>query len=145
MKGSSKHRQGSQARTARLLILVHIGLSLGSFLFHWGQHPPGESLFYWLAAPVSALSLIVLPPLFMKPDTVGLACLINATAVGLGSIAMLFFSLNSLDWPVSLAVLITEPTIPATCILWTKIPLAQAIFTHVRMDHRSERVRGCAE
>lgn len=121
-------------RPAHMLVLSHMLLSLGGLFLHGGLHPPVQSLYFWWAAPMSAMSLLLLPPLFLRASTVGLAVLMNAFAVTAGAVGMTYFALKGPPVPLSPAGLLAHPPLAPVCILLGKLPLAQAILIVMRSE-----------
>jgi len=115
-------------KPAHMLVISHMLLSLGGLCLHAGLHPPMKSLFFWWAAPMSAVSLLLLPPLFLRAATVGVAVLMNAFAVTAGAVGMAYFSLLNPPEPLTLGTILTHSTMAPVCILLCKLPLAQAIL-----------------
>lgn len=132
-------------RTVKILILVHMCMSLGGVLVHMNLHPIEKSLYYWLVPPVSAFSLLVLPFLFARPSTAAWGFMLNAFAVGIGTIGMGYFSLHTFEAPVTLARLIGDSTLPAILILWTKVMIAYRILYEWRKQVHVRPERGCRE
>lgn len=119
-------------RPAHMLVLSHMLLSLGGLFLHGGLHPPVQSLYFWWAAPMSAMSLLLLPPLFLRASTVGLAVLMNAFAVTAGAVGMAYFALKGP--PVPPSALLSHTPLAPVCILLGKLPLAQAILIVMRSE-----------
>lgn len=117
-----------------MLVLSHILLSFGGFCLHLGLHPPAKSLYFWWAAPMSGVSLILLPVLFLRASTVGVGVLMNAFAVTAGVVGMAYFSLHQPPEPLTLWTLLSRSTLAPTTILLTKLPLAQAILMETRRE-----------
>jgi len=115
-------------KPAHMLVCSHILLSLGGLFLHAGLHPPIKSLFFWWAAPMSTVSLLLLPPLFLRTATVGVAVLINGFTVTAGVVGMAYFSLLNPPLPLTPESLLGHSTLAPVCILLCKLPLAQAIF-----------------
>ena len=132
-------------RTVKILILVHMCMSLGGVLVHMNLHPIEKSLYYWLVPPVSAFSLLVLPFLFARPSTAAWGFMLNAFAVGIGTIGMGYFSLHTFEAPVTFARLIADSTLPAILILWTKVMIAYRILYEWRKQVHVRPERGCRE
>ncbi|GAB7080662.1 hypothetical protein [Megalodesulfovibrio paquesii] len=132
-------------RLAVHLVAAHLCLSLGGLLLHLRIHPVLESYFYWWAAAAGVVSCLFMPALFLHPRTVGLGCLLNALTVLLGTVGMAYFSLHSMTWPVDLASILLQSTLPDIIILLAKLPLGQMILETMRPEGpRPEGVRGCS-
>lgn len=121
-------------KPAHMLVCSHMLLSFGGLCLHAGLHPPVKSLFFWWAAPVSVFSLLLLPPLFLRPATVGVAVLMNAFAVTAGVVGMVYFSLLNPPVPLTPGTLLSHSTLAPVCILLGKLPLAQAIFMVMKQE-----------
>ena len=132
-------------RSNKILILVHMCMSLGGVLVHMKLHPMGNSLYYWWASPVSAFSLLVLPFLFARPSTAAWGFMLNAFAVGIGTIGMGYYSLHTFEAPVTLGRLISGSTLPAIMILWIKVLIAYRILFEWRRQEHVRPERGCRE
>ncbi|WP_300670406.1 hypothetical protein [Desulfoluna sp.] len=121
-------------KPAHMLVLSHMLLSIGGLFLHLRFHPPMKSLYFWWAAPMSAVSLCLLPPLFLRASTAGVAVLMNAFAVTAGSVGMAYFSLLNPPAPLTPETLLTHSTLIPVCLLLSKLPLAQAIFSEVQKE-----------
>lgn len=117
-----------------MLVLSHMLLSLGGLFLHVGLHPPIKSLYFWWAAPMSAVSLLLLPVLFLRASTVGVGVLMNAFAVTAGVVGMAYFSLLNPPVPLTLWTILSRSTLAPAVILLAKLPLAQAILMEMRKE-----------
>ena len=115
-------------RSVVILIAIHMTLSLIGLLAHANTHPVQRSLYFWWATPVSLFSLIVLPLLFFNTATVRWGYMLNWFTVGIGTIAMSYFSLFTLEPPYTFLRIATESTLPKIFLLWMKVPIAAAIL-----------------
>jgi hypothetical protein len=131
--------------SARFLILIHIGISLGGVLIHLKAHPLEKSLYFWLASPVSAFSLLVIPFLYARPSTAAWGFMFNALTVLMGTIGMSYYYFLNHEGPFTLYRVITESTLPPIIILWMKVPVAYLILNKMKPQKVSRRVGGCAE
>lgn len=132
-------------RSVKLFVLLHIGISLFGVLLHGRIHPLGKSLYFWLAAPVSLFSLIVIPILYVRSSTVAWGFLLNAITVLAGTIGMSYYSLLNVEPPFTLSRIITESTLLKILFLWLKVPIAIFILRAMRPLLQSPERRGCAE
>ena len=132
-------------RSVKLLIIAHICISLGGLLIHLKLHPPGQSLYFWWAAPVAAFSVIVLPFLFAKRSTVGWGYLLNAGALLIGLVGMTYFSVLKADWPLTLLFIFRDSTLPYMFILLSKLAIAHVILVEMRSQSIRRQDRGCSE
>ncbi|BCS98907.1 hypothetical protein DSLASN_45390 [Desulfoluna limicola] len=121
-------------RPVHMLVFSHMLLSLGGLCLHAGLHPPAQSLYFWWAAPMSAVSLLLLPVLFLRASTVGVAVLMNAFAVTAGVVGMAYFSLLSPPVPLTLWTLLARSTLAPVFILLAKLPLAHVILVEVQKE-----------
>ena len=122
-------------KSLHLLIVFHMLLSFGGLFLHVGIHPPTQSLYFWWAAPISGISIVVLPPLFFRASTVGIAVLMNAFSVVTGVVGMAYFSLLNPPDPFTPGTLFMNTTLVPIALLLTKLPLAQAILRERRRTH----------
>lgn len=132
-------------RSVKILIVVHIAISLLGLLAHINLHPVGKSLFFWWASPVSVFSLIVIPALYARPATVAWGFLFNAMTVVIGTIAMSYFSLLTFDAPITLYRLATESTLLKVFFLWIKLPVAYFILIKMKPLKIVRPREGCLE
>jgi hypothetical protein len=121
-------------KPAYMLVLSHMLLSLGGLFLHAGLHPPVKSLYFWWAAPMSGVSLLLLPVLFLRSSTVGVGVLMNAFAVTAGVVGMAYFSLLNPPVPLTLWTLLSRSTLAPAVILLAKLPLAQVILLEMRKE-----------
>ena len=126
-------------RPVTLLILIHVLLSFGGLLLHLRIHPPTKSLFFWWAAPTGAFSLLVIPLLYLRPSTVAWGVLFNGFAVAIGVIGMAYFSLHTLERPLTPAKLLFGSTLPDIAVLLAKLPLALLILREMRAGAGANR------
>ncbi len=129
----------------RLLIVIHMGISLGGLLIHMKLHPVEKSLYFLWASPVSAFSLIVIPLLYSRPSTVRWGFMFNAGTVLTGTIGMSYYALLALEGPVTVQYVLFESALPGVLILWTKLPVSYFILKKMDPPVISDRERGCAE
>lgn len=115
-------------RPLHLLILCHMLLSFAGFCLHMGLHPPAKSLYFWWAAPLSGVSLLLLPFLFLQTSTVGVAVLMNAFTVTVGVVGMAYLSILNPPEPLTAAAILSQSTLAPMAILLTKLPLAHLIL-----------------
>lgn len=133
------------SRSVRILILIHIGITLGGILMHLKFHPPNKSLYFWWASPVNAVSLLIIPVLYSRPSTAGWGFMLNAFAVLIGTIGMSYYSLLNLERPLTLFRVFIESTLPNIIILWSKIPIAYLILLEMQPKKELLHKRGCVE
>lgn len=119
-------------RHVKLLVLFHGSISLTGVVAHAVIHPPATSLYFWWASPFSIVSLLILPPLFLRPQTVAWGYLFNAYAVAIGVIGMTYFSLLTMERPLTMTAILLDSTLPATALLLLKLPLASGILRRMR-------------
>lgn len=132
-------------RSVKILIAVHIVITLVGLLAHMKLHPVTKSLFFWWATPVSVFSLLVIPVLYARPATAAWGFLFNTMSVAIGTIAMLYFSLLTFGAPFTLYRLAMESTILKVFFLWTKLPVGYFILIKMK-PLKSVRLReGCLE
>jgi len=117
-----------------MLVFSHMLLSLGGLCLHVGLHPPAKSLYFWWAAPMSGVSLVLMPILFLRASTVGVAVLMNAFAVTAGVVGMAYFSLLTPPVPLTVWTLLGRSTLAPAFILLAKLPLAHAILVEMRKE-----------
>jgi hypothetical protein len=127
----------------RSLVTAHVCLSLGGLLTHLRWHPPADSLYYWWAAPMAGVSAVVLPFLFLRASLVGWGCLLNAAAVTVGVVGMLYYSLLTHDGPLTWSALLLTSQVASVVILLAKLPLAHAILVVTRAGRSPRAERGC--
>ncbi len=121
-------------KSTHLLVLTHMLISFGGFCLHMGLHPPARSLYFWWAAPLSGVSLILLPPLFLRVSTVGMAVLMNAFAVTAGVVGMGYLTIVHPPEPLTLKNMLAQSTLAPMAILLTKLPLAHLIHREMRRE-----------
>ena len=132
-------------RSVKILILVHIAITLVGLAAHMKLHPVTKSLFYWWAAPANVFSLLVIPVLYARPATVAWGFLLNAMAVAIGTITMSYYSLLTFEAPFTLRWLATESTLPKIFFLWGKLPVAYFILVGMRPWKIKKPDEGCLE
>ena len=130
-------------KSARYLIGAYVCITLGGFLLHFKNHPPGLGLYFWLAAPVSAFSLIVITILLSFRATVAWGYMLNAATVLIGLVAMGFYSFFKAEGSYTLSYFLLESTLPYILLLLAKLPLAHAILVRIRPEKPVTPVRGC--
>lgn len=133
------------SRSVRILILIHIGITLGGMLMHLKFHSPLKSLYFWWASPVNAVSLLIIPVLYCRPSTAGWGFMVNSLAVLIGTVGMSYYSLLNLERPLTFYRLFIESTLPNILILWTKIPIAYLILLQMQPNREPLQKRGCKE
>ena len=119
----------------RLPIFALFFISLGGLLLHLRIHPPtGESAEAsdWVPAICGFVTVFVLPFLFNKRSTVGIAYVINLAAVILGVVGMTYYSITSEDMQWTPRGIIIESTLADSLILLAKVPLGNMILRHFR-------------
>ena len=131
--------------SVRILIFIHMCISLTGMLAHLNQHPVGKSLYFLWASPLSAFSLIVIPVLYYRPSTVKWGFMLNAGTVLIGTIGMSYYSLLNTEAPLTLYKLIFESALPAILILWTKLPIAFMILKKMKLLIVPQQTRECLE
>lgn len=132
-------------RSVKILILIHVALSLIGLTAHLKLHPVTKSLFFWWAAPVDIFSLLVIPVLFARPATVSWGYLFNAMTVAIGTIAMFYYFLQAFEPPVTFYRIMVESTLPKILFLWTKLLIAQFILVAMRPLMHVGQIEGCME
>ncbi len=129
-------------RSVKMLLIIHIGISLGGLLIHMKLHPVLESLYYLWASPVNVFSILVIPLLLARPSTAGWGFMLNSGTILIGTIGMSYFTLLNLEKPVTLYWLFTESPLMGIPVLWVKLPVAWLILIKVR-PKKSVPARGC--
>ena len=132
-------------RSVKILIAVHVAITLVGLLAHMKLHPVTKSLFFWWASPVSIFSLVVIPVLFARPATVAWGFLFNAMTVAIGTITMSYFSLLTFEAPFTLYRLLTESTLLKIFFLWAKLPVAYSILVIMKPLKIVRPREGCLE
>lgn len=130
-------------KSIRLHMAAYMLISMGGLLIHIRIHPPGQGFYFWLAAPVAAFSLAVIPILLSRNSTVAWGCLLNAATVLTGVIAMGYYSFIKTEEPASLSYILLDTTFPYILILLAKLPIAHAILLQMRTLRPKEKQRGC--
>lgn len=113
------------------LICIHLLLTMAGLILHLKTHNPSHSLYFWWAAPVSLFNLVVVSCLYLYPRTVAWGVLANGMTVMIGTIGMTYFSLKTMEPPITTAGIILHSTLPYILILLTKLPLAALIMGEV--------------
>jgi hypothetical protein len=131
--------------SVRILIVIHMCISLTGVLAHLNQHPVGKSLYFLWASPLSAFSLIVIPVLYYRPSTVKWGFMFNAGTVLIGTIGMAYYSLLNTEAPITVYKILLESTLPAVLILWSKLPVAFMILEKMKPLIVTQHIRGCLE
>ncbi len=131
-------------RSVKLLLAIHIGISIGGMIIHMNLHPATESLYFFWASPVNVFSVIVIPVLLARPSTVGWGFMLNAGTILIGTVGMSYFTLLTLESPVTAQWLFTESPLKGIVVLWAKLPIAWMVLVRVR-PQISRPVRGCPE
>lgn len=111
-------------RIVPILIALHMLISLTGVLIHIKLHPPSESIYYWWASLPSIFSLLVVPVLYSRPLTVPWGFMLTAGTVIFGTIGMFYFSLMTLEGPLTLSGIVLRSAFPAIIILWIKVAIA---------------------
>lgn len=132
-------------RSAKILIAVHIAITLVGLPAHMKLHPVTKSLFFWWATPVCVFSLFVIPVLYARPATVAWGFLFNAMTVAIGTITMSYFSLLTFEAPFTLYRLLTESTILKVFFLWAKLPVGYFILIKMKPLKSVRPREGCLE
>jgi len=132
-------------RSVKILILVHIGITMIGLSAHMILHPVGKSLFFWWASPVGFFSLLVVPVLYARPATMVWGYLFNAMTVAIGTIAMFYYFLMAFEPPVTLFRIVTESTLPKIFFLWTKLLVAHFALVAMRPLMHVDQIEGCTE
>ncbi|MFP3982128.1 MAG: hypothetical protein ACLFV2_00350 [Desulfurivibrionaceae bacterium] len=132
-------------RSVKILILVHIIISLVGMAAHLDQHPPGQSLFFWWPVLGGVVSLVVVPLLYARPATVAWGFLFNAMFVVIGTLGMAYFLLITFEGSLTFYRLITESTLPKIFLLWTRLLVAWFILTEMEALKISTADGGCLE
>ncbi len=114
------------------LILALGAMSLGGLLLHLRIHPVFiEGVFSWTyLTPViiGILSIVVIPCLFLKRNTSGLAYLLNGLAVIFGIIMMSHLSIISWEGGFHISKVLLGTTLADSLILFSKFFIGKAIF-----------------
>ena len=132
-------------RLVKILIVIYICISLIGFMAHMTLHPVTKSLYFWLASPMSVVSLLIIPLLFLRSATVAWGFMLNGFVVGAGTVGMSYFSMLNMEGPLTFYRLIAESTLPAILFLWIKLPIAFVILHKMRPQETFQKMRGCAE
>jgi hypothetical protein len=130
-------------RIVRIMVLVHIGISLGGMFIHLKLHPPGNSLYFWWASPVSVFSLIVIPVLYCRPSTAAWGFMFNAGTILIGTVGMFYYSVLTVERPLTLYNVFLESALPGIFIAWIKLPVSLVILRKMRPLQTVQRGRGC--
>ncbi|RJR20269.1 MAG: hypothetical protein C4581_03560 [Nitrospiraceae bacterium] len=115
-------------RSVPFLIALHMLISLAGVLIHIKLHHPSESIYYWWASPLSVFSLLVIPVLYSRTSTVAWGFMLTAGTIIFGTIGMFYFSLMTLEGPLTLSGILFKSALPAIIILWIKLPIAVYIL-----------------
>jgi len=121
-------------RPVTLLVAIHILLTFGGLMLHLRIHPPTKSLYFWWAAPTGAFSLLLIPFLYLRPSTVAWGVLLNFFAVAIGVIGMGYFSVMTIERPLTVMKLLFGSTLPDIALLLAKFPLALLILKEMRPE-----------
>ena len=116
-------------------ILALFFISLGGLLLHLRIHPPGDEFFDWIPVICGFITTFVLPFLFYRRSTVGLAFVITLVAVVVGTLGMAYESYEAAQTTgaaVTLKWLVLQTTLADILILFAKVPLALIILWHFR-------------
>lgn len=113
-----------------------MGLSLLGIVVHTALHPLRQSMYYWWASPVAAISFFLLPLLFYRKSTVAWGYLLNAFTVIIGIIGMSYYALMKPEG---------SETLPFIPILLVKLIIAHLILRRMRPEGPSPGQRGCRE
>ncbi len=135
-------------REVRDLIWVYFFVSFGGLLLHVRIHPPGNSMFNWIATGFAALNTFLLPFLFNSAKTVAWAYLFTWATVATGTVLMAYFSIVTWDpskLPITVKTLILNSTLPDIIILMAKLPLAHRILRFYRPIEVTDSPRGQAQ
>lgn len=131
------------SKTVRYCTIALFLLSLGGLLLHARIHPLQESMFNWWALGFGVLNVTVVPTMFLRPATVGMAYLLNAATIIAGTVGMAYFSYINAQGPLTARLFLLESTFPDIVILFAKLPLAQLILDEMRPFMMKESLRGC--
>jgi len=133
------------ARIVKIMILMHVVISLGGMLVHIKLHPPGSSLYFWWASPVSAFSLLVIPFLYFRASTAAWGFMFNAGTIMIGTVGMFYYSVHTFERPFTLYNVFLKSALPGILILWIKLPIAFIILQKMKPSKISQRIRECVE
>ena len=131
-------------RRVKVLILIHVAISLIGLMAHMRLHPVTKSLFFWWASPVSFFSIFVIPVLYARPATVAWGYVFNAMTVAIGTITMFYYFLLTFEGPVTFYRLVAESTLPKILFLWSKLLVAYFILMTMRPRRVAGQTEGCA-
>ncbi|MDP1854063.1 MAG: hypothetical protein Q8L26_07695 [Candidatus Omnitrophota bacterium] len=114
------------------LIFALITISIGGLLLHLRIHPlivDGILEFeHLIPAVFGALSVIVVPCLFLKQNTADLAYLLTGLSVIFGAIIMSHLSIATWEGGVSLLKIMLKTTLADSLILLAKFFIGKALF-----------------
>lgn len=133
------------SRQVKLFILIHICISLAGLAIHLTLHPVDKSIYYWWASPVNAFSLFVITFLYVRPSTVAWGFMLNAFTVLIGTLTMSYYSLLTLERPLTLYLVLTKSPLAGIIVLWIKVPVAYYILVMMKTGKKSDPEPGGAK
>ncbi len=115
-------------RQVFLLVLSLWLVSFGGLLLHTRIHPPALAAANWVPVIVGAISVVVVPMLFMFRRTLAIAYLLNFTSVVVGGVMMVLFSVEHWEGQVTWKGVLLETTLADILVLLAKLSIAHAIL-----------------
>lgn len=131
-------------RRVKIMVLMHASISLGGVLIHGKLHPPADSLYFLWAAPVSMVSLTIIPLLYVRPSTVAWGFLMNAATILIGTVGMSYHFVITTERTLTLYNVFMHSALPGIFIVWIKLPVSLVILYSMRPLQSAQRERRCA-
>lgn len=131
-------------RRVKIMVLMHAGICTGGLLVHGRLHSPADSLYFWWASPVSLFSLTLISVLYCRPSTAAWGFMLNAGTVLIGTIGMLYYSVLTIEKPLTLYNVFFKSALPGIFIAWIKFPVSLVILRSMRPLRGARQQRGCA-
>ena len=113
-------------RTMCLAALV--ALALGGFLLHLRVHPFTENTSFLTNVISGILSIIVVPLLFLRKETLHYGYVLNGFIAIVGTVTMAHFSLAHPPNNFGLVNILLKTTLPDILILWGKFFIGKVLF-----------------
>jgi hypothetical protein len=111
-----------------MLMIAVVVIALGGFLLHVRIHPVADNPSNLIPVIAGTLSIILVPMLFAKKNTVQYGYVLNGMLAILGTITMAHFSLA--HWPeqLTLVSIATKTLLADILILWAMFFIGKGIF-----------------
>lgn len=111
-----------------ILLGALIALALGGFMLHLRLHPIAENPIFLLPFFAGLLGVVVVPLLFLFPQTIGYGYVLNGFLAIVGTVTMAHFSWVHWPSPTTLQSMLLNTLLAEILILWGKFFVGKALF-----------------